>query len=104
MLSSYLNPVLIAKMAATIDTHRIGRLTLGISTGGTEAEYKAIGIPFNQRTGRLLEMVRIMRQLWSEEDSVNYEGRYYTIENGKMRLKPVQSLACRSTSAPTAKP
>src|SRR6266545_1758293 len=90
MLSSYLNPVLIAKAAATLDTLSGGRLTLGISTGGTEAEYKSIGIPYEQRTGRLLEMARIMRQLWAEEDGVNYEGRYYTIENGNIRPKPVQ--------------
>jgi len=90
MLSSYLNPVLIAKAAATLDTLSGGRLTLGISTGGTEAEYKSIGIPYDQRTGRLVEMARIMRKLWAEEDGVNYEGRYYTIENGNIRPKPVQ--------------
>jgi probable F420-dependent oxidoreductase len=90
MLSSYLNPVLIAKAAATLDTLSGGRLTLGISTGGTEAEYKSIGIPYEQRTGRLLEMTRIMRKLWSEEDGVNYQGRYYTIDNANIRPKPVQ--------------
>jgi len=90
MLSSYLNPVLLAKAAATLDTLSGGRLTLGISTGGTEAEYRSIGIPYEQRTGRLLEMTRIMRKFWSEEDGVNYEGRYYTIENGNIRPKPVQ--------------
>jgi alkanesulfonate monooxygenase SsuD/methylene tetrahydromethanopterin reductase-like flavin-dependent oxidoreductase (luciferase family) len=75
--------------AATLDTFPAW-LTLGISTGGTEAEYRSIGIPYEQRTGRLLEMARIMRKLWSEEDGVNYEGRYYTIENGNIRPKPVQ--------------
>jgi alkanesulfonate monooxygenase SsuD/methylene tetrahydromethanopterin reductase-like flavin-dependent oxidoreductase (luciferase family) len=35
-------------------------------------------------------MARIMRKLWSEEGGVNYEGRYYTIENGNIRPKPVQ--------------
>jgi probable F420-dependent oxidoreductase len=90
MLSSYLNPVLVAKQAATLDKLSGGRLTLGISTGGTEAEYKSIGVPYNQRTGRLLEMARIMRKLWAEEDNVNYEGRYYTIENGNIRPKPEQ--------------
>jgi probable F420-dependent oxidoreductase len=90
MLSSYLNPVLLAKSTATLDRLSDGRLTLGISTGGTEAEFRSIGVPYEQRTGRFLELVRIMRKLWAEEDGVSYEGRYYTIDNGNIRPKPVQ--------------
>lgn len=90
MLSSYLNPVLTAKAAATLDCLSGGRLTLGISAGGTESEYQSIGVPYNQRTGRLLEMTRIMRRLWAEEDGVSYEGRYHTLENANIRPKPAQ--------------
>ncbi len=90
MLSAYLNPVLIAKAAASLDCLSGGRLTLGMSIGGTEAEYNSIGVPMNQRVGRLVENVRIMRKLWQEEDGVNYEGRYYTIVDGNIRPKPAQ--------------
>jgi probable F420-dependent oxidoreductase len=90
MLSSYLNPVLLAKAAATLDCLSGGRLTLGMSIGGTEAEYSSIGVPMNQRVGRLLENVRIMRRLWREEEGVEYEGRYFKIEKADIRPKPVQ--------------
>jgi alkanesulfonate monooxygenase SsuD/methylene tetrahydromethanopterin reductase-like flavin-dependent oxidoreductase (luciferase family) len=82
--------VLVAKSTATLDRLCGGRLTLGMSTGGTEAEYRSIGVPYEQRTGRFLELVRIMRRLWAEEDGVNFEGRYHKIENGNIRPKPLQ--------------
>jgi probable F420-dependent oxidoreductase len=89
MLTSYLNPVLLAKAAASLDYMSNGRLQLGISIGGTPAEYTSIGVPVEQRVGRLLENVAIMRALWAGDD-VAYEGRYNHIEGGNIRPKPVQ--------------
>jgi alkanesulfonate monooxygenase len=89
MLSAYLNPVLLAKAAATIDVLSGGRFTLGMSIGGTQAEYTSIGVPMNQRVGRLLESIEIMRRLWREDD-VDFEGRYNTIVGGRVKPKPVQ--------------
>src|SRR5690606_2819497 len=90
MLSAYLNPVLLAKAASTVDVLSGGRLSLGMSIGGTEAEFKSIGVPMNQRVGRLLENIEIMRRLWREDD-VMYEGRYNQIEGGRINPKPVQA-------------
>jgi probable F420-dependent oxidoreductase len=89
MLSAYLNPVLLAKAAASIDCLSGGRLILGMSLGGTAAEYGSIGVPVNQRLGRLLESVEIMRRLW-REDGVNFQGRYQTVTDGTINPKPVQ--------------
>ncbi len=90
MLSAYLNPVLLAKAASTIDVLSGGRLSLGMAIGGTEAEFKSIGVPMNQRVGRLLESIEIMRKLWREDD-VTFEGRYNQIEGGRINPKPVQA-------------
>jgi len=89
MLTAYLNPVLLAKAAATLDCLSGGRLTLGVSIGGTEAEFKSIGVPMDQRVGRLIESVAIMRKLWQEDD-VSYDGRYYEVEHGTINPKPAQ--------------
>jgi probable F420-dependent oxidoreductase len=89
MLSAYLNPVLLARAAATIDVLSGGRFTLGMSLGGTEAEFRSIGVPMNQRVGRLLESIEIMRRLW-REDGVEYKGRYHQVETGRINPKPVQ--------------
>jgi len=90
MLSSYLNPVLLAKAAATLDCLSGGRLILGMSIGGTPAEYSSIGVPIEQRVGRLIESIEIMRLLW-REDGVNFEGRYHQIVGGTINPRPVQS-------------
>ncbi len=90
MLSAYLNPVLLAREAASLDRLSDGRLALGMSLGGTAAEYTSIGVPMNQRLGRLLETVEIMRLLW-REDGVNYKGRYHEIVEGTINPKPVQA-------------
>jgi probable F420-dependent oxidoreductase len=89
MLSAYLNPVLLAKAAASIDCLSGGRLILGMSLGGTAAEYASIGVPMDQRLGRLLESVEIVRRLW-REDGVNFQGRYQAVTDGTINPKPVQ--------------
>jgi probable F420-dependent oxidoreductase len=89
MLSAYLNPVLLARAAASIDCLSGGRLILGMSLGGTAAEYGSIGVPMNQRLGRLLESIEVMRRLW-REDGVEFEGRYQKITGGTINPKPVQ--------------
>lgn len=89
MLSAYLNPVLLAKEAATLDYLSGGRLRLGMSIGGTEAEYKSIGVPMNQRVGRLLENAAILRALW-QGDGVSYQGKYYEVEGASINPKPAR--------------
>lgn len=90
MLSAYLNPVLLAKAASTIDVLSGGRLSLGMSIGGSEAEFKSIGVPMGQRVGRLLESIEIMRRLW-REDGVEFKGRYNEVTGGTINPKPVQA-------------
>jgi probable F420-dependent oxidoreductase len=89
MLSAYLNPVLLGRAAASLDRLSGGRLTLGMSLGGTAAEYASIGVPMEQRLGRLLESLEIMRRLWREE-GVNYKGRYHEIVDGTINPRPAQ--------------
>ena len=89
MLGSYLNSVQLARQAATLDALSGGRLTLGISIGGTEAEFGSLGVGMNQRVGRLVESAAIMRKLWQEDD-VSYAGRYQDIEHGSVNPKPAQ--------------
>src|SRR4051812_46969139 len=90
MLTAYMNPVLLAKAIASVDYMSGGRLQLGISIGGTEAEYASIGVPINQRVGRLLENVAIMRALWFGEN-VTYSGKYNNVIDANINPKPVQT-------------
>ncbi|MFQ5879720.1 MAG: LLM class flavin-dependent oxidoreductase [Dehalococcoidia bacterium] len=89
ILSTLRLPVWLAKEAATLDYLSGGRLTLGISLGGMEPEYAAIGVPTRQRTRRLEETIAILRRLWSE-DNVTWQGRYYDLRGVTILPKPVQ--------------
>lgn len=89
MLTAYRNPVLLAKASSSLDRLSGGRLTLGVSIGGSEAEYTSLGVAMNKRVTHLRENVAIMRKLWAEE-SVEYEGNFHNIHGGNMSPRPVQ--------------
>jgi alkanesulfonate monooxygenase SsuD/methylene tetrahydromethanopterin reductase-like flavin-dependent oxidoreductase (luciferase family) len=81
------NPVVVARMASTVDFLSDHRLILGIGLGGKEEEFKASGIPLNERVTRQIEGIEVMRRLWTEEE-VNFDGRFAHVVKGKMRPKP----------------
>jgi alkanesulfonate monooxygenase SsuD/methylene tetrahydromethanopterin reductase-like flavin-dependent oxidoreductase (luciferase family) len=85
--AGYLHPVLLAKQAASLDYLSGGRLNLGISIGGSPAEYASLGVSMKQRVGRVMEGIGVMRLLWSEDD-VAHDGRYFHVEGGNLRPKP----------------
>ncbi|MCI0685981.1 MAG: TIGR03619 family F420-dependent LLM class oxidoreductase, partial [Sporichthyaceae bacterium] len=62
------NPVLLAKVAATVDLISGGRLVLGVAAGWYEREFQACGVPFKDR-GRLFERnLTILDRLWREAE------------------------------------
>lgn len=85
--AGHLHPVLLAKEAATLDYLSGGRFHLGISIGGSPAEYASLGVNMKQRVGRVMESIAVMRRLWAEDD-VAHDGRYFHVEKGNLRPKP----------------
>ncbi len=60
-------PVLLAKVAATLDQVSRGRFELGVGTGWQREEYDAVGVPFEERSQRLIDELRACRALWTGE-------------------------------------
>ncbi len=61
------NPVLLAKVLASLDQISKGRLILGAADGWYAREFSAAGVPFKQR-GRIFERnLEILLRLWQEE-------------------------------------
>jgi len=83
------NPLVLAKVAASLDYLSNGRFALGIGIGWLEEEFKAIGIPWARRTERTREYVEAMRNLWGDERS-SYSGEFVSFENARSYPKPVQ--------------
>src|SRR3546814_6288769 len=55
--------------------------------GYLREECEALGVPFEQRTGRFAEAIRLILRLWTE-DTVDFEGRYYRVRGAGLSLKP----------------
>ncbi len=89
LLLAFRNPVLTAKVTASLDYLSGGRLTLGVSLGGRDNEFESLGVPINQRVGRLRENLTVMRKLWTEQN-VTFHGRYYHLDNVNIDPKPPQ--------------
>lgn len=75
--TSFHNPAMIAKKAATVDEISGGRLVLGLGAGWNRPEYEAFGFPFDHRVSRFEEAFTIIRTL-IREGSIDYDGRFYT--------------------------
>lgn len=74
--TSFHNPALLAKQAATIEEISGGRLILGLGAGWNEAEYRAFGFPYDHRVSRFEEAFTIIRTLL-REGQIDFEGTYY---------------------------
>ncbi|MBI2862051.1 MAG: LLM class flavin-dependent oxidoreductase [Chloroflexi bacterium] len=89
LMFNFWNPVLLAKYVASLDYLSGGRFTLGVSIGGRDSEYRAVGMSINERVGRLREGVAILRKLWTEEN-VAFQGKYYSFERATVLPRPIQ--------------
>lgn len=74
--TSFHNPAMLAKMAATVDEISGGRLILGLGAGWNEAEYTAYGFPFDRRASRFEEAFTIIRTLL-REGAIDFKGEFY---------------------------
>ncbi len=86
----YRNPVVTAKMLATLDVMSGGRVILGIGVGWLEEEFNALAAPPYAERGRVTdEYIRLMRECWTREP-VEWTGRYYTLAEVSVLPKPRQ--------------
>ena len=74
--TSFHNPAMLAKMAATVDEISGGRLVLGLGAGWNETEYRAFGFPFDRRISRFEEAFTIVRTLL-REGRIDFQGEFY---------------------------
>jgi probable F420-dependent oxidoreductase len=86
----YRNPVVTAKMLATIDVLSRGRLILGAGVGWLREEFEALAAPaFAERGAVTDEYLRLMRAMWTT-DPVTFEGRHYAVRDVHALPKPAQ--------------
>jgi alkanesulfonate monooxygenase SsuD/methylene tetrahydromethanopterin reductase-like flavin-dependent oxidoreductase (luciferase family) len=84
-----LNPMHVAEEAATLDVLTGGNYILGVGLGYRQPEFDAFGVPLSERAPRFNESIGLMRRLWTE-DRVNHQGRFYTVNDAGISVKPVR--------------
>ena len=90
--NTYRQPVVLAKMAATLDVVSEGRLVLGLGAGGSQRDHVASGIPWRplqERLEQLEEGIQLLRFLWSGQDG-SFKSRFYGIVEGSGFPQPIQ--------------
>jgi alkanesulfonate monooxygenase SsuD/methylene tetrahydromethanopterin reductase-like flavin-dependent oxidoreductase (luciferase family) len=78
--TSFHNPAMIAKKAATLEEVSGGRLILGLGAGWNQSEYAAFGFPYDHRVSRFEEAFTIIRRLLRGEQ-LDFRGEYYTLDD-----------------------
>ena len=86
----YRNPVLTAKMVASLDVLSGGRVTLGVGAGWLREEFEALNSPaFDARGAVTDEWLAIFKQLWSQSPA-SFDGRFYRYSDIRCEPFPVQ--------------
>ncbi|HZQ38442.1 MAG TPA: LLM class F420-dependent oxidoreductase [Dehalococcoidia bacterium] len=92
LIVPYRNPLVLAKMLATIDQIAQGRLRLGVGVGWMREEFEALGIgDWYPVRGRVTdEWLAICKTLWSSDGPVSFSGRFASFEAAGFRPQPVR--------------
>lgn len=91
---TYRHPALLAKIVGTLDVLSGGRAALGIGAAWYEREHVGLGVPFPalaERFERLEETLRIVRQMWSDDDGP-FEGGHYRLGETLCSPQPLHRL------------
>lgn len=82
-------PVYTAKMVADLDHLSGGRVDFGIGVGWLEEEFRALGVPFEDRGARTDECLAVMRALWTR-DVAEHFGERFELHGALLNPKPLQ--------------
>ena len=85
----YRNPVVTAKLIATLDALSGGRVIFGVGVGWLREEFRAVGADPSRRGAVTDEYVEICRRLW-RDDVASFEGTHYQLPPVRSGPKPVQ--------------
>lgn len=85
------HPVIVAQQTATISLLSGGRFQYGVGVGigpDVKHEYEQLDLPYKKRGSLLNEHLEIVHALW-EDDTVRYDGDFFSVENAGIGMTPV---------------
>ncbi|MFQ6080155.1 MAG: LLM class flavin-dependent oxidoreductase [Candidatus Bathyarchaeia archaeon] len=84
------HPAVLAQRIATIDHVSKGRVILGMGVGEA-MNLDPFGIEWDRPISRLIEAVKIMRKLWTEEERFGYNGIFWELRDAFLQIRPARS-------------
>jgi FMNH2-dependent dimethyl sulfone monooxygenase len=84
------DPVMVGKLAASLDRMCKGRMALNIVNGWFDEEFRMFGgtvLQGEERYRRTIEFIDVLRGLWANE-KYSYDGQFYKLADGRLLLKP----------------
>jgi alkanesulfonate monooxygenase len=87
-----MQPALFVQQVNTLSGLIGGRIALNIVAGSSPAEQRGYGdfLEHDERYARAEEFLSICRSFWRNDGEVNFEGKYYRLNQGKL-LTPFQA-------------
>jgi probable F420-dependent oxidoreductase len=90
MILPYRNPIVTAKMLASLDVLSGGRIIVGAGVGWMKEEFENLQAPAYKERGKVTdEYIKAFRELWSS-DNPTFNGKHCRFSNIVLLPKPVQ--------------
>lgn len=90
MIAPYRNPIVTAKMLASLDVLSNGRMIVGLGVGWMKEEFENLNAPPYEERGKVTdEYIRAFRELWLS-DNPSFNGKHCHFSNIIFLPKPVQ--------------
>jgi alkanesulfonate monooxygenase len=88
-----ISPTLFVQQVNTVSSLTDGRICINMVTGHTPQELHYYGdwLSHDERYGRTEEFLTVCRGFWAATGTVNYDGEYYKIEDGRVNTPFVSS-------------
>jgi limonene 1,2-monooxygenase len=86
----YHHPFNIANRYALLDHLTHGRVMLGCGPGALSADAHMLGIDTTQQRRRMVEGVKAIVRLFTEEGGVTIDGSYFKLNDAHLQVKPFQ--------------
>src|SRR5260370_21231738 len=82
------NPLVLAKVVATLDFVSKGRVILGVGIGWLQEEFHTVRVPWKRRAQRTRDYITAMRKLWGDELS-SHSGGFVRFQGARRFPKPI---------------
>lgn len=92
LVAPHRDPVLTAKMLATLDVLSGGRVDFGVGTGWSRVEFRALGsAELYDPRGRVTdEILEVMCQCWAGGSDISHEGEFFNFRHIEFAPTPAQ--------------